>query len=109
MEELLPRFRLARAVFNKELTLGQINLDVELVFLQFRKILEQIAFASLVANKDAYSAARKNFATDWRAPKILKYLEAVNPHFYPEPLKIASQSSEGGRRRLNLQRLSDGF
>src|SRR5690349_18473218 len=90
MEDLLPRIRLLQSFFARSITTGSDSLDAEIVFLQFRKILEQIAFASLAANKEAYSAARAKFANDWRAKKMLKYLEHVNPEFYPQPLRIAS-------------------
>jgi hypothetical protein len=55
MEQLLPRFELVKCIFAKQVTSGHDSLDAEIVFLQFRKMLEHIAFASLVANKDVYS------------------------------------------------------
>jgi hypothetical protein len=67
MEQLLPRFELVKCIFAKQVTSGHDFLDAEIVFLQFRKMLEHIAFASLVANKDVYSKVRGSFATDWRA------------------------------------------
>jgi hypothetical protein len=109
MERLLPRIHLAQSVFARSVTTGNDGLDAEIVFLQFRKMLEQIAFSSLVANKAVYSAARAKFATDWRATKMLKYLEELNPQFYPEPLKIASVSHEAGRRFFKMEPLADGF
>jgi hypothetical protein len=59
---------------------------IESVCLQFRKILELIAFGSVVANKDLYSAAHAKFAADWNARLMLKDLERVNPEFYPKPV-----------------------
>lgn len=70
---------------------------VELIALQFRKILEQIAFASLVANRTAYEAAYKNFAKTWKADLLLKDLERVNPLFYPVPVRsVPSMRSTSG-------------
>jgi hypothetical protein len=109
MEQLLPRFDLVKSVFAKRVTSGHDVLDAEIVFLQFRKMLEQIAFASLVANKDVYSKVRASFATDWRAKNMLKHLGEVNPDFYPEPLKEASRRVEGGKRHIHLEPLSGGF
>ena len=109
MEQLLPRFELVRCVFEKQVTSGHDFLDAEIVFLQFRKMLEQIAFASLVANKDVYSKVRSSFATDWRATKMLGHLGEVNPEFYPQPLKEASRRVEGGKRHIHLEPLLDGF
>src|SRR5437868_3507977 len=55
----------------------------EIVFLQFRKILEVIAFGSLIADRAAYSLAYKEFATEWNATKVLTNMEQINPEFYP--------------------------
>ena len=109
MEQLLPRFELAKSVFAKQITSRHDFLDAEIVFLQFRKMLEQIAFASVVANKDVYSKVRASFATDWHATRMLKQLGEVNLAFYPQPLKEASRKVEGGKRRIHLEPLLDGF
>jgi len=59
---------------------------VESVCLQIRKILELIAFSSLTANKDIYSAAYESFASHWHAGRLLRDLAKVNPDFYPKPV-----------------------
>lgn len=59
---------------------------VESVGLQLRKILELIAFGSMVANKNHYSAAYRKFATHWNARYLLRDLEKINPDFYPKPV-----------------------
>jgi hypothetical protein len=59
---------------------------IETVSLQLRKILELIAFGSLVANKEAYSSAYEKFATHWNARFLLRDLERVNQDFYPKPV-----------------------
>lgn len=58
----------------------------ETVCLQFRKILELIAFSSLIANRAKYSEIHKNFASHWNAELLLKDLARVNPNFYPKPI-----------------------
>lgn len=63
---------------------GEIQL--ESIFLQFRKILELIAMASLVANQKALAAARADFKKSWHASKILREIARINPGFYPEPV-----------------------
>ena len=63
--------------------------------LQLRKILELIAMASLIANKEAYSAAHKNFAKHWNAKRIFKDLERINPDFYPRPVIAVPAESPG--------------
>jgi hypothetical protein len=59
---------------------------VETVGLQFRKIFELIAFASLAANQRKYSAAYADFSKHWEAAKLLKSLHRINPDFYPKPV-----------------------
>lgn len=66
---------------------------IESVSLQLRKILELIAFGSLVANKEAYSSAYEKFATHWNARFLLRDLKRVNPDFYPKPV-VESPSSD---------------
>ena len=57
----------------------------ELIFVQFRKVLEGIAFATLSANKEKYSEVHANFSKHWRAKDMLKVLDGVNPNFFPVP------------------------
>ncbi|HEX5422745.1 MAG TPA: hypothetical protein VFW94_04300 [Candidatus Acidoferrales bacterium] len=59
---------------------------IESVALQLRKMLELIAFGSLVANRDSYSAAYANFAQHWNARLMLRDVERINPDFYPRPV-----------------------
>jgi hypothetical protein len=66
---------------------GEQIFDQEIVFLQLRKILELVAFASLTANREKYSEAHKRFAEFWRAKDMLDGLRKINPNFYPQPIK----------------------
>jgi len=59
---------------------------IETVGLQFRKILELVAFASLVANQAEYSTAYTDFAKHWNAGDLIKNLERINSNFYPRPI-----------------------
>src|SRR5271155_3857663 len=63
--------------------------------LQFRKMFELIAFSSLAANREQYSAAYENFATHWRAGKLLENLERINPDFYPKPVLEVRSAQPG--------------
>ncbi len=65
---------------------------VESSCLQIRKILELIAFASLVANVDLYSKEYEKFATHWNAKWILRDMARINPEFYPRPIIQKSSS-----------------
>lgn len=48
---------------------------VESVYLQLRKILELIAFGSLVANKQLFSQVYADFSKLWNAKKLLADIE----------------------------------
>src|SRR5690349_16787754 len=61
-------------------------LITEGVFVQFRKILELIAFASLSAHRELYSQAYANYHMHWRAKDMLNAVEKLNPNFYPVAL-----------------------
>ncbi len=80
---------------------------IESICLQFRKILELIAFSSLIANKPQYSAIHKNFETHWNAELLLKDLSRVNPDFYPKPLKETPSAIEGVKN--DLIDITDGY
>src|SRR5258708_33794616 len=71
--------------------------SVEAIYLQFRKILELIAFGSLVANKDIFSKVHSKFSKYWNAELLIKDLGRVNPHFYPQPVvpKQIAKSKDG--------------
>jgi hypothetical protein len=59
---------------------------VESCYLQVRKMLELIAFGSLVANKTLYEGVHARFASHWHAGRLLEDLAEVNPDFYPKPV-----------------------
>ena len=69
--------------------------NIETVCLQFRKILELIAFSSLIANVKEYSQQYDKFAEHWNARLMLRDLERVNANFYPRPI-IQEPASEPG-------------
>jgi hypothetical protein len=71
-----------------------------------RKCLELIAFASLIANKDKYSAAYANFASHWKAKQMLECIEKLNPNFYPVPVE-PPKLLDNGVKHLDL--VPDGF
>ncbi|EMP4115307.1 hypothetical protein WD169_004490 [Vibrio parahaemolyticus] len=60
--------------------------QIEYACLQIRKILELIAFASLVSNSDLYKSQYDNFSRFWNAEKMLRDMERVNSNFYPIPV-----------------------
>jgi hypothetical protein len=106
MEEVKHRVGLVRSLLSGLVSMGYPAFDTETVFLQFRKILELVAFASLTANKDVYSAAYEEFATHWNARRMLGYLEKVNAEFYPVALEPFIPSADGVK---HFPRAADGF
>jgi hypothetical protein len=68
---------------------------VEFVSLQIRKILELIALASLASHKEEFAKQHQKFAEMWRARKILKDLEKLNPGFYPVPTEQVRDPQTG--------------
>ena len=76
----------------------------ESICLQIRKIVELIAFSSLIANKEAYASVHQDFAKHWNAKRLLADLERVNPDFFPTPV-IETRQDE----RTHCTPVSDGF
>jgi hypothetical protein len=106
MEEVKQRIGLVKAILAGLTTTGQEIFNIELIFVQLRKILELIAFASLTANKVKYSAAHANFASHWRAKGMLADLGKINPDFFPVPLDAPVPLDTGVK---HFPRPVDGF
>ncbi|HEY1424066.1 MAG TPA: hypothetical protein VGF20_11475 [Candidatus Acidoferrum sp.] len=73
---------------------------IETTGLQFRKVFELIAFASLAANRVQYSRIYSDFAKHWEASKLLKNVRRVNSNFYPQPVIEAPADQPGVRHAL---------
>lgn len=58
----------------------------EAISLLIRKSLEQIAFATLVANREAYDAVHADGDSTWRATKLLQRIKIIHPAYFPKPL-----------------------
>lgn len=80
---------------------------IETAILQIRIILEHIALASLIANKEKYAQVRATFEKDWHANRIFKDLERINPYFYPEPI-IEKETGKQDVTREHIAK-TDGF
>ena len=96
----------ADTVFLGKIETGHHDLNAELIFLHFRKALEEIAFASLSANREKYSAARAGFATEWNARRMLGFVEKINPNFYPVPLQPPQETTPGHK---HFDRVTHGY
>ena len=89
MEEIKRRIEAIEKIV--EVSIGRLYLPVvtESVYLQFRKILELIAMASLVVNKEAmeeFGTSMQKLRGEWNGYRILKQVEAINPNYYPVPI-----------------------
>jgi hypothetical protein len=99
-----------RIDFIQALNVNQINIPStafkgEFMFLQFRKVLEEIAFSTIATNKDTYSALHANFSVHWKARGILEEVKKLNAEFYPIPLQ--EPISAGNNQHFEL--VTDGF
>ncbi len=98
MHEVRSRLNLiARAgasVEAKKPITGFAATDVELCFLNFRKILEIMMFASILAHKDAEIELSSQICDRaWNARKIFDYLESKNSDFYPVAIETVDHNS----------------
>lgn len=107
MLEAKHRTNVLASLLKGDVSLGYLPVDVETAYLQFRKILELIAFGSLIANKEKYAEVRKQYAKDWNAKRVLNLAENLNPEFYPVP--IAQIPVEGKSYSTELKKLESGF
>ena len=97
---------------NSDVFLGSVPLIVvaETIYLQFRKVLELVAMASLLANREAVEAAvrsRKKVKKLWNGEQILKTIERINPGFFPQPIIETPSDRAGVKNELKPKR--DGF
>lgn len=107
MDRVRHHVSVADTVFAGGINVGDADLNTELIFLHLRKAVEEIAFASLSANREKYSAVRAEFARDWNARTMLHFIgKFVNPNFYPVPVMPPLEIAPG---RKFLDRVANGF
>jgi hypothetical protein len=82
------------------------GLDAEVVCLLIRKSLEQLAFSSLIAHKEAYVDVYNDFSKTWRAKQLLDRLKTVHPEFYPRPVRFSEDATPPVKHLLDAP---DGF
>jgi hypothetical protein len=103
---LRNRLNVIDDVLSGKMPIPHQDVVTEVIFVQFRKSLEELAFASLSANKVVYSAVHAKFSVHWRANDMLTELEKVNPGFYPVAAEAPKETQPGVR---HVGRLDDGF
>lgn len=87
MEDAKARLALLRDITQGHSPLGSDGLDGEVVCLLLRRVVEQIAFGSLVAHKEIYEEAHSDLMTVWSAKRLISRLEKVHADFFPMPVK----------------------
>jgi hypothetical protein len=95
MEEIKRRTLVAQGLTDGHCFTYYKATSIESTYLQFRKVLELIALASLVANKEHYAREQEKFANHWHAARILRDLAAINENFYPVPGKQIKDPRSG--------------
>jgi hypothetical protein len=109
MAGIRDRINVVQTIMSGPFILGLPDQTAELIFVQFRKALEEIAFASLSANREKYSEVHANFSKHWRAKDMLAVLDKVNPGFFPIAQAAPVPVSAGPPARHHFERLTDGF
>ncbi len=107
MEQVKLRQTTISFVLTKQRSTGYKYTDTEFVCLQFRKILELIALANLVSNKEEYARKHTNFANHYHSKHILRDIEKLNPEFYPIPTKQIVDEKTG--KVLEVKKIEGGF
>ena len=80
---------------------------IETICLQIRKILELIAFSSLIVNETEYSKIHSDFTQHWNAKKLINNLKKINPDFYPVPILEIPSKIQGITSQWEY--IKDGF
>ncbi|EAA3623728.1 hypothetical protein CP709_00765 [Salmonella enterica] len=70
---------------------------IETEALQLRKLLELIAFSSLISHEAAYRTVTQNIDGVWKAKRIMCELGKINQNFYPLPV---SEITNDGWKKL---------
>jgi hypothetical protein len=84
--EIKRRTAVIDAIYSKEINSLYEATTIETAYLQLRKMLELIAFSSLIANINVYSKQYNKFATHYNAHLMFKDMKRVNADFYPKPI-----------------------
>lgn len=106
MDDIKHRLRKVDRILIGHSPMKHEGLDGEVVCLLIRKSLEQVAFASLIAHKEAYSKVHADFEKTWNAKRLLQKLASVHPDFYPRPVTFPTVDTGRVKHLLDVQ---DGY
>ena len=102
MEDIKARILIIKQITEGRSPLGDEGLDGEIVCLMLRKVLEQIAFASLAAHKHAYSSVHSDADHTWRAKRLLERLGQVHPGFWPKAVRPSPEQQAPGHHHFDI-------
>lgn len=75
MARIRERINFIQTLNVNKIEVGSTAFKGDLMFLNLRKVLEEIAFSSLASNKGKYTEASADVATHWNTKKILTKLD----------------------------------
>lgn len=108
MDQIVDRVGLLIEILDNGKTTGNESFDYEIAALNFRKILELIAYASLAGHHEAYLDEHKNASQHYRAKAILDTIEKINPAFYPVPVTL-NQGKGTKEKPHHMEHIKEGF
>jgi len=106
MEDIKARVNRVNKMISGHSPMKNEGWDGEVMMLFLRKCMEQLAFSSLIANKDAYAAVHADFATNWKLKNLLSRIDKLNPNFYPRPIRLSHVDDRGIKR---MEPVVEGF
>ena len=80
-----------------ESTAVGIESRVQAVALKTRMILENIAYAALVSNKDSAGKNEEELKKLWNPRKIFRDIEKIHPNFFPQPVEVDAKKQNPDR------------
>ena len=84
MQEIKRRLEVVDRILTINIGLHQI-VEVEICYVQYRKICELIALACLTAHDDILSLQTKTLLGETKPSKIFAKIESIHPRFFPVP------------------------
>ena len=104
-------------VFNNQFQIPKL-ISYEIIMVQYRKILETIAFIGVVNHKEDIENKIKdlqekgesqkkikqyNYKNWWKAKDIISIIEEFNPNYYPEPVIHKEHEIQPDLERISFE------
>ncbi|MDR6904072.1 hypothetical protein [Rhizobium miluonense] len=70
-------------------------LTLDYAFLDVRKVIEELMLLSLCAHEFAQIELSNKMRREWNAERLMRYLERVNPRFFPDGIETVETEEEG--------------